>query len=154
MNMNCECFELRKEWSYLRDFFHVSHIFLNVGKLSSFGTLYVLLLLLCLQSSEKNFHGSLCPTDIFLWTFWPILPLWSNPCDILVNDIVNQVFPAVLTLLKRDCLKLSDSYCLNILFLFMAPPLQWEVLSLHSAPCTLWFHDLCYCWVIENYCGN
>ena len=112
-----------------------------------------------LQGPEKNFHGIICPIDIFFLGFMIYsLSVIQTPCGILVNDIVSQVFTAVLTLLKkRDCLKLRILVIWQLLFRYLVsfscPTLivgGAELAQCYTKPL---HHHLCR-GAIENYCGK
>ena len=113
-----------------------------------------------LQGPGKNSHGIICPIDVsFLGFMTYSLSAIQTPCGILVNDFVNQVFTAVLTLLKkRDCLNLRIWVIWQLLFRnfvsFSCPTLTMggaELAQCYSKPLHL---PLCCRRAIENYCGN
>lgn len=110
--------------------------------------------------SEKNFHGIICPIDVsFLGFMTYSLSVIQTPCGILVNDIVSQVFTAVLTLFKkRDCLKLRIWVIWQLLFRYLVsfscPTLIMGGAELAQCYMKPLYHHLCCRGVTENYCGN
>lgn len=110
--------------------------------------------------SRKNFPRSNLPKRHFLSRPYDLFSsVIQTHCGILVNDIVSQVFTAVLSLLKkRDCLKLWIWVIWQLLFGHLVSiscptfiPGGAELAQCYLKPL---HHHLCCCRVIENYCGN